>query len=36
MYYINLDTLLESPDESLKKILAECAVAPPKTAENPL
>src|SRR5574344_1477682 len=31
MYYINLDTLLESPDGDLKKILAECTETPPKT-----
>ena len=36
MYYINLDTLLESPDRDLKKILAECAEAPPNITENSL
>jgi hypothetical protein len=30
MYYINLDSFLESPDEDLKRMLAECAEKPPE------
>ena len=29
MYYINLDSFFESPDEDLKRLLEECAEAPP-------
>ena len=34
MYYINLDSFLESPDEDLKRMLTECAEAPPETEED--
>ncbi len=29
MYYINLDSFLESPDEDLKRMLEECAESSP-------
>lgn len=34
MYYIHLDSFLESPDEDLKRMLTECAEAPPETEED--
>ena len=34
MYYINLDSFLESPDEDLKRMLEECAESPPENREE--
>ena len=34
MYYINLDSFLESPDEDLKRMLKECAESPPENTEE--
>ncbi|MCR5065731.1 MAG: IS4 family transposase, partial [Bacteroidales bacterium] len=34
MYYINLNTFFESPDEDLKRLLEECAESPPYGVEN--
>ena len=34
MYYINLDSFLESPDEDLTRMLAECAASPPENTEE--
>lgn len=34
MYYINLNTFFESPDEDLKKLLMECPESPPEACGN--
>lgn len=33
MYYINLDSFLESPDEDMKRMLEECAESPPELGD---
>lgn len=33
MYYINLDSFLESPDEDMKRMLEECAESPPESGD---
>jgi hypothetical protein len=33
MYYINLDSFLESPDKDLKRMLEECAESPPESGD---
>lgn len=33
MYYINLNTFFESPDEDLKRLLKKCSESPPESSE---